>query len=86
VVVIFHDTGDGGGCAANQRTRGGGARCSPETEVRAVLTIDGDNAARRSIAGEDEEANLGFLVGVGCGGSPAAALRVSIRTGKVHWS
>jgi hypothetical protein len=45
MVVVFHDVGDGGGCATDQRTRGGGARCSPETEVRAVLTGDRDDAA-----------------------------------------
>jgi hypothetical protein len=62
VVVVFLDTGDGGGCAAGQRTWGGGARCSPETEVRAVLTGDGDGAAHRGVASGGEEANLGFRV------------------------
>jgi hypothetical protein len=65
-VVVSCDAGDGGGCAAYQGTRGGGARCSPETEVRPVLTGDGDGVARRGVAGEGEEANLGFRVGEGC--------------------
>jgi hypothetical protein len=66
-VVVFQDASDGGGCTANQRMQGGGARCSPETKVRAILTVDGDDAARCGISGEDEEANLGFRVAVGCG-------------------
>jgi hypothetical protein len=37
-------------------------------EVRTVLTGDGDDAARRGIAGEGEEANSGFRVGDGMRG------------------
>jgi hypothetical protein len=37
-------------------------------EVRIVLTGDGDDAARRGVAGEGEKANLGFRVGEGVRG------------------
>jgi hypothetical protein len=43
----------------------------PETEVRTVLTGDGDDAARRGIAGRGEVANLGFRVRWGARSSPA---------------